>query len=68
MANQPQTQPGQAQGAMFPPLVSLAPGRPPRPHPGTGQMVIIGDAADAPSPTSGQGASIAAEDAAILAK
>jgi 2-polyprenyl-6-methoxyphenol hydroxylase-like FAD-dependent oxidoreductase len=40
-------------------------------------MVIIGAAADAPSPTSGQrapsptsgqGASIAAEDAAILAK
>ena len=30
--------------------------------------MIIGDAADAPSPTSGQGASIAAEDAAILAK
>ena len=68
MANQPPTQPDQVQGAMFPPLVSLAPGRPPRPHPGTDPMVIIGDAADAPSPTSGQGASIAAEDAAILAK
>jgi hypothetical protein len=27
MANQPQTQPDQAQGAMFPPVVSLAPGR-----------------------------------------
>ena len=68
MANQPQTQPDQVQGAIFPPLVSLAPGRPPRPHPGTGQMVIIGDAVDAPSPTSWHGASIAAEDAAIRAK
>ena len=55
MANQSQTQPDQVQGAIFPPLVSLAPGRPPRPHPGTGQMVIIGDAVDAPSPTSGAG-------------
>ena len=31
-------------------------------------MVIIGDAAHAPSPTSGQGASMAAEDGVILAK
>jgi 2-polyprenyl-6-methoxyphenol hydroxylase-like FAD-dependent oxidoreductase len=34
----------------------------------TDRMVIIGDAAHAPSPTSGQGASLAAEDAVILAK
>ena len=33
-----------------------------------GPMVIIGDAAHAPSPTSGQGASMAAEDAVALAK
>lgn len=33
-----------------------------------GPMVIIGDAAHAPSPTSGQGASMAAEDGVILAK
>ena len=33
-----------------------------------GSMVIIGDAAHAPSPTSGQGASMAAEDGVILAK
>ena len=33
-----------------------------------GAMVIIGDAAHAPSPTSGQGASMAAEDGVILAK
>jgi FAD-dependent urate hydroxylase len=33
-----------------------------------GPMVIIGDAAHAPSPTSGQGASLAAEDAVVLAK
>jgi 2-polyprenyl-6-methoxyphenol hydroxylase-like FAD-dependent oxidoreductase len=32
------------------------------------QMVIIGDAAHAPTPTSGQGASLAAEDAVMLAK
>ena len=32
------------------------------------QMVIIGDAAHAPAPTSGQGASLAAEDAVLLAK
>lgn len=31
-------------------------------------MVVIGDAAHAPSPTSGQGASMAAEDGVILAK
>jgi FAD-dependent urate hydroxylase len=31
-------------------------------------MVIIGDAAHAPSPSSGQGASMAAEDAVVLAK
>jgi FAD-dependent urate hydroxylase len=30
--------------------------------------VIVGDAAHAPSPTSGQGASMAAEDAVVLAK
>jgi 2-polyprenyl-6-methoxyphenol hydroxylase-like FAD-dependent oxidoreductase len=33
-----------------------------------GAMVIIGDAAHAPSPSSGQGASMAAEDAVVLAK
>jgi 2-polyprenyl-6-methoxyphenol hydroxylase-like FAD-dependent oxidoreductase len=33
-----------------------------------GPMVILGDAAHAPSPTSGQGASLAAEDAVVLAK
>ena len=33
-----------------------------------GPMVIIGDAAHAPSPTSGQGASMAAEDGVMLAK
>jgi 2-polyprenyl-6-methoxyphenol hydroxylase-like FAD-dependent oxidoreductase len=33
-----------------------------------GPMVIIGDAAHAPSPSSGQGASMAAEDAVILSK
>jgi len=33
-----------------------------------GPMVVIGDAAHAPSPTSGQGASMAAEDGVILAK
>jgi FAD-dependent urate hydroxylase len=33
-----------------------------------GPMVIIGDAAHAPSPSSGQGASMAAEDAVTLAK
>jgi FAD-dependent urate hydroxylase len=33
-----------------------------------GPMVIVGDAAHAPSPTSGQGASMAAEDAVVLAK
>lgn len=33
-----------------------------------GPMVVIGDAAHAPSPSSGQGASMAAEDGVILAK
>jgi 2-polyprenyl-6-methoxyphenol hydroxylase-like FAD-dependent oxidoreductase len=33
-----------------------------------GRMVAIGDAAHAPAPTSGQGASMAAEDGVILAK
>jgi FAD-dependent urate hydroxylase len=33
-----------------------------------GPMIVIGDAAHAPSPTSGQGASMAAEDAVVLAK
>lgn len=33
-----------------------------------GPMVVIGDAAHAPTPTSGQGASMAAEDGVILAK
>jgi FAD-dependent urate hydroxylase len=33
-----------------------------------GSTVIIGDAAHAPTPTSGQGASMAAEDAVVLAK
>jgi 2-polyprenyl-6-methoxyphenol hydroxylase-like FAD-dependent oxidoreductase len=33
-----------------------------------GPMVVIGDAAHAPSPTSGQGASMAAEDGVMLAK
>jgi FAD-dependent urate hydroxylase len=33
-----------------------------------GPMVIVGDAAHAPSPTAGQGASMAAEDAVVLAK
>src|SRR5215217_3758118 len=33
-----------------------------------GPMVIVGDAAYAPSPTSGQGASMAAEDGVVLAK
>src|SRR5690606_36875651 len=32
------------------------------------RMVILGDAAHAASPTSGQGASLAAEDAVLLAK
>jgi len=34
----------------------------------TDRMIIIGDAAHAPSPTSGQGASLAIEDAVLLAK
>jgi FAD-dependent urate hydroxylase len=33
-----------------------------------GRMVIVGDAAHAPSPSSGQGASTAAEDAIVLAR
>src|SRR5215216_4795744 len=33
-----------------------------------GPMVIVGDAAHAPSPTAGQGASMAAEDAVVLAQ
>jgi FAD-dependent urate hydroxylase len=33
-----------------------------------GRMVVIGDAAHAPSPTSGQGASLSVEDAVVLAK
>jgi FAD-dependent urate hydroxylase len=33
-----------------------------------GRMVIVGDAAHAPTPTSGQGASLAIEDAVVLAK
>jgi len=34
----------------------------------TGRMIVIGDAAHAPTPTSGQGASLAIEDAVVLAK
>lgn len=33
-----------------------------------GRMVVIGDAAHAPTPTSGQGASLSVEDAVVLAK
>jgi 2-polyprenyl-6-methoxyphenol hydroxylase-like FAD-dependent oxidoreductase len=33
----------------------------------TGRMIVIGDAAHAPSPTSGQGASLSIEDAVLLA-
>jgi FAD-dependent urate hydroxylase len=33
----------------------------------TGRMIVIGDAAHAPSPTSGQGASLSVEDAVLLA-
>ncbi|WP_329521728.1 NAD(P)/FAD-dependent oxidoreductase [Spirillospora sp. NBC_01491] len=33
-----------------------------------GRMVVIGDAAHAPTPTSGQGASLSIEDAVVLAK
>ena len=33
-----------------------------------GPMVVVGDAAHAPSPTSGQGASMAAEDGVVLAQ
>ncbi|HEX9357241.1 MAG TPA: NAD(P)/FAD-dependent oxidoreductase [Streptosporangiaceae bacterium] len=34
----------------------------------TDRMIVVGDAAHAPSPTSGQGASLAIEDAVLLAK
>jgi 2-polyprenyl-6-methoxyphenol hydroxylase-like FAD-dependent oxidoreductase len=34
----------------------------------SGRMIVLGDAAHAPSPTSGQGASLAIEDAVVLAK
>ena len=34
----------------------------------TGRMIVIGDAAHAPSPTSGQGASLSIEDAVVLAQ
>jgi 2-polyprenyl-6-methoxyphenol hydroxylase-like FAD-dependent oxidoreductase len=34
----------------------------------TGRMIVIGDAAHAPTPSSGQGASLAIEDAVVLAK
>jgi FAD-dependent urate hydroxylase len=34
----------------------------------SGRMIVIGDAAHAPSPTSGQGASLAIEDAVVLGK
>lgn len=33
-----------------------------------GRIVIVGDAAHAPTPTSGQGASLAIEDTVVLAK
>ena len=33
-----------------------------------GRMIVVGDAAHAPSPTSGQGASLSIEDAGVLAK
>ena len=33
-----------------------------------GRLIVIGDAAHAPTPTSGQGASLAIEDAVLLAK
>jgi 2-polyprenyl-6-methoxyphenol hydroxylase-like FAD-dependent oxidoreductase len=33
-----------------------------------GRMVVLGDAAHAPSPSSGQGASLAIEDAVVLAR
>jgi 2-polyprenyl-6-methoxyphenol hydroxylase-like FAD-dependent oxidoreductase len=34
----------------------------------TGRMIVIGDAAHAPTPSSGQGASLSIEDAVVLAK
>jgi 2-polyprenyl-6-methoxyphenol hydroxylase-like FAD-dependent oxidoreductase len=33
-----------------------------------GRMIVVGDAAHAPTPSSGQGASLAIEDAVVLAK
>ncbi len=41
---------------------------PPLPRWHEGRMIVIGDAAHAPTPTSGQGASLAIEDAVVLAK
>jgi FAD-dependent urate hydroxylase len=38
------------------------------PHWHSERMIVIGDAAHAPSPTSGQGASLAVEDAVLLAR
>ncbi|WP_037366141.1 FAD-dependent monooxygenase [Nakamurella lactea] len=37
------------------------------PHWHRGRMIVVGDAAHAPSPTSGQGASLSIEDAVVLA-
>jgi FAD-dependent urate hydroxylase len=41
---------------------------PPLPRWHAGRMIVIGDAAHAPTPTSGQGASLAIEDAVMVAK
>ena len=41
---------------------------PPLPRWHAGRMIVIGDAAHAPTPTSGQGASLAIEDAVLLAR
>jgi FAD-dependent urate hydroxylase len=58
------------------PLIEATPGFPPMtpihsiPHLPTwhrGRMIVTGDAAHAPSPTSGQGASLSIEDAVVLA-
>lgn len=38
------------------------------PHWHRGRMIVIGDAAHAPSPTSGQGAALSIEDAVVLAQ
>ncbi len=38
------------------------------PHWHTGRMIVVGDAAHAPTPSSGQGASLSIEDAVVLAK